>query len=58
MNIVFWLLVIMGLIILWFTISYMFPTIGESVLEQWEETMEILNNEENEEEEQEEFSNE
>lgn len=59
MNPVFWFLVIVGLIILWFMISYVFPSVGETVLEQWEETMEILNDtEENKEEEKENEKNE
>ena len=53
MNPVFWFLVIVGLIILWFMISYVFPSVGETVLEQWEETMEILNDTEEYEEEKE-----
>lgn len=59
MNPVFWFLVIVGLIILWFMISYVFPFVGEKVLDQLEETMEILNDtEENKEEEKESEKNE
>lgn len=58
MNPVFWFLVIIGLIILWFMISYIFPSVGERVLEQWEETLEILNDTEEYEEEMEEKENE
>ena len=43
MNPVFWLLVILGLIVLWFIISFVFIPIGSVLLKKWNKTLEILN---------------
>ena len=47
MNPVFWLLVIIGAVILWFIISFIFIPLGNVLLKKWDKTIEILNTEEN-----------
>lgn len=46
MNPVFWLLVILGIIILWFlTSTVVFRPLGKFLLKRWNKTMEVLNKE-------------
>lgn len=45
MNPVFWLLVIIGLVILWFIISFVFIPLGRVLLKKWKKTLKILNTE-------------
>lgn len=45
MNPVFWLLVIIGAIILWFIISFIFIPFGSLILKKWDKTIGILNKE-------------
>lgn len=45
MNIVFWLLVILGLSVLWFIISFVFIPLGSLLLKKWNKILEILNKE-------------
>ena len=49
MNPVFWLLVIIGSVILWFIISFIFIPLGNVLLKKWDKTIEILNTEEKQE---------
>lgn len=51
MNLVFWILVVLGGVLLWFIISFLFIPFGIIMLRKWNKTMEILNKEEQEEEE-------
>jgi len=51
MNIVFWLLAVLVIIILWFFISFMFIPLGRVLLKKWYKTLEILNKEEQKEKE-------
>lgn len=43
MNPVFWLLILLGLFILWFLISFIFIPLGQVVSNKWSKTLEILN---------------
>ena len=43
MNLIFWLLVLLGLCILWFLISFVFIPLGQVIWKKWENTLEILN---------------
>lgn len=45
MNPVFWLLILIGLILLWFIISFAFIPLGRLLLKKWNKTIEILNKE-------------
>ena len=58
MNPVFWLLVIIGAVILWFIISFVFIPLGDVLLKKWDKTIEILNTEENTNDEKGEIKNE
>lgn len=49
MNPVFLLLVILGGVILWFSINSLFPKIGEILCGLWEETKFNMSNDDNEE---------
>lgn len=49
MNPVFWLLVALGLVLLWFFLTFVFIPLGRFVLKKWDKTVEILNEEEKEE---------
>lgn len=53
MNLVFWLLILIGVVILWFIISFVFIPIGRVLLKKWDKTLEILNKEEQTEKEKE-----
>lgn len=50
MNLVFWILVALGAVILWFIISFLFIPFGRMMLRKWNKTMEILNKEDQEKE--------
>ena len=53
MNLVFWFLIILGLIISWFLISFVFIPLGSVFVKKWNSTIEIINKETNNEEEKE-----
>lgn len=50
MNPVFWLLVLLGAVILWFLLTFVFIPLGDVILKKWDKTVEILNKEEKKEE--------
>ena len=50
MNIVFWLIVVLALILLWFIVSFVFIPLGRIVVKKWNKTLEILNKENQDEE--------
>lgn len=43
MNPVFGILVVAGLVVLWFIISFLFIPFGRMMLKKWNKTVEILN---------------
>lgn len=45
MNPVFWFIIIIGAIILWFIISFVFIPLGIVAIKKWNKTVEILNKE-------------
>ena len=52
MNPVFWLLVLLGAVILWFLLTFIFIPLGDVILKKWDKTVEVLNREEKEEKEE------
>lgn len=52
MNPVFWLLVILGSVLLWFLLTFVFIPLGKIINKKWNNTMKILNEEETEEKEE------
>ena len=53
MNLVFWFLIILGLIISWFLISFVFIPLGSVFVKKWNSTIALINKETNNEEEKE-----